>query len=86
MNYNTVFPGHQIAMPPPLAKDNFTTYADNTGSLEDSARDVAAFLAWAADPSLNSRKQIGWQVLIYLLVTTLLLYIGKKRIWSKIDH
>jgi cytochrome c1 len=86
MNYNAVFPGHQIAMPPPLAKDNFTTYADNTGSLEDSARDVAAFLAWTADPSLNSRKQIGWQVMIYLLVTTILLYIGKKRIWSRIDH
>lgn len=84
MNYNKAFPGHQIAMPAPLAKDNFTTYQDGTGSLEQNSRDVAAFLAWAADPSLNDRKRIGWQVMLYLLVTTALLYIGKRRIWSRV--
>ena len=84
LNYNTVFPGNQIAMPAPLAKDNFVTYQDGKGSLEANAKDVAAFLAWAADPSLNSRKRIGWQVMLYLLVTTALLYIGKRRIWSKV--
>jgi hypothetical protein len=84
MLYNAAFPGHQIAMPPPLAKESFVKYQDGTGSLEDNARDVAAFLAWAADPSLNDRKQIGWLVMIYLLVTTVLLYVGKKRVWSKV--
>jgi cytochrome c1 len=83
MNYNTAFPGNQIAMPAPLAKDNFTTYQDKSGSLEQNAKDVAAFLSWAADPSLNSRKRIGWQVMLYLLVTTGLLYIGKRRLWAK---
>jgi cytochrome c1 len=82
MSYNAVFPGHQIAMPAPIGKDNFVTYQDKSGSLEASARDVAAFLAWAADPSLNSRKRTGWMVLLYLAATTLLLYIGKKRIWA----
>ena len=37
-------------------------------------------------PSLNARKSIGWQVMLYLLVTTVLLYLGKKRIWSRIEH
>jgi ubiquinol-cytochrome c reductase cytochrome c1 subunit len=86
MNYNAAFPGHQIAMGPPLASDNFVKYQNETGSLEDNARDVAAFLSWAADPSLNTRKSTGWLVMLYLLVTTGLLYVGKKRIWSAIPH
>jgi cytochrome c1 len=86
MQYNRTFPGHQIAMPPPLAKDNFVKYQDGSGSLDQNARDIAAFLAWSADPSLNQRKHIGWLVMIYLLVTTVLLYLGKKRVWAKIGH
>jgi cytochrome c1 len=86
MNYNSHFPGHQIAMVPPLAKDNFIKYQDGTGSLEQNAKDVTAFLAWAADPSLNSRKRIGWQVMLYLLVTTVLLYLAKRRIWARVAH
>lgn len=82
MNYNVAFPGHQIAMSPPLAKEAFQTYADGSGSLEKNAADVAAFLTWASDPSLNSRKSTGWVVLLYLLITTVLLWLGKKRIWA----
>jgi cytochrome c1 len=86
MQYNLAFPGHQIAMPPPLATDNFVKYQDGKGSLEENARDIAAFLSWAADPSLDTRKSTGWLVILYLLVTTGLLYIGKKRIWASIPH
>lgn len=86
MSYNTAFSGHQIAMPAPLAKDNFVKYQDGTGSLDQNARDVSAFLAWSADPSLNSRKSLGWLVILYLVVTTGLLYAGKKRIWAQIPH
>ena len=82
MNYNAAFPGHQIAMAAPLAKDGYQTYADGSGSLEKNAADVTAFLTWASDPSLNARKSTGWIVLIYLLITTVLLWIGKKRIWA----
>ncbi len=78
MSYNAAFPGHQIGMPPPL------------GSGKDSeaqkARDITAFLAWAADPTLNQRKRMGWIVLLYLAVTTLLLLLAKKRIWANIKH
>ncbi|MEQ1710073.1 MAG: cytochrome c1 [Hyphomicrobium sp.] len=86
MSYNAAFPGHQIAMVAPLSADNFVKYQDGKGSLDASARDVTAFLAWAADPSLNARKRIGWQVMLYLLVTTLLLYLAKKRVWARIKH
>ncbi len=92
MSYNTVFPGQQIAMMAPLA-DGVVPYAaaaDKTPAAplttDQYARDVSAFLSWAADPSLNTRKDIGWSVMLYLLVTTVLLYLGKKRIWSRIEH
>jgi ubiquinol-cytochrome c reductase cytochrome c1 subunit len=86
MYYNKYFPGHQLGMPPPLS-DGVVTYQDGTPpTLENYASDVSAFLSWTADPTLDQRKRIGWQVVLYLLITTVLLYFGKKRIWSKIEH
>ena len=84
--YNKVFPGHQIGMPPPLS-DDLVPYKDGTPKTVDHyARDVTAFLSWAADPTLDQRKRMGWQVVIYLLITTALLYLGKRTIWSSIKH
>jgi cytochrome c1 len=90
MNYNKAFPGHQIAMVNPFAGgDGFVKYTRGPDgqpsapeTVEQYARDVTAFLAWASDPSLEQRKRIGWQVMLYLLVTAVLLYIAKKRIWA----
>jgi len=87
--YNVVFPGHQLSMPPPLSKDSVVEYQAESGvkaSFEQNARDVTAFLAWASDPSLDSRKVMGWQVLLYLLITTVLLYLAKRSIWSRVKH
>jgi ubiquinol-cytochrome c reductase cytochrome c1 subunit len=88
LHYNEAFPGNQIAMAPPFAGgDGMIQYTDGTPStVENYARDVTAFLAWTADPTLNERKQLGWAVMVYLLVTAVLLYFAKKRIWSRIDH
>ena len=88
MNYNQAFPGQQIAMANPFAGgDGQIAYQDGTKPTVDNyARDVAAFLSWAADPHLEERKQLGWQVMAYLLVTTVLLYIAKKRIWARLEH
>ncbi len=82
MNYNKAFPGHQIAMAPPLSPD-FGIYTDGTPETVDNyARDVAAFLSWASDPTLNQRKSSGWIVMLFLVVMSVLLYISKRRIWS----
>jgi ubiquinol-cytochrome c reductase cytochrome c1 subunit len=89
MFYNAAFPGHQLAMPPPLNKDGPVEYQPESGykgSLEQNARDVSAFLAWASDPTLDARKRLGWQVLLYLAITTVLLYLVKKRIWARVKH
>ena len=86
MYYNSVVPGHQLAMPSPLSEGRLTAKDGYMvpPTVDNMARDVTAFLSWSADPSLNQRKRIGWQVMLYLLVTTLLLYLGKRRIWSKL--
>jgi ubiquinol-cytochrome c reductase cytochrome c1 subunit len=89
MFYNITFPGHRLAMPPPLSKDNFVEYqadAGAKGSLEQNARDIASFLNWAADPTLDARKQLGWLVVLYLAITTVLLYLVKRRIWARVPH
>jgi cytochrome c1 len=88
MHYNTVFPGHQIAMVNPFAPgDGMVKYDDDTpGTVDNYARDVVAFLAWAADPKLEERKRLGLLVMLYLIVTAVLFYLAKKRVWSQIGH
>ena len=49
----------RIAMPPPLS-DGRVDYTDGTpATLDQYAKDVAAFLMWAAEPHLEQRKRIG---------------------------
>jgi cytochrome c1 len=79
--YNKYFPGHAIGMPAPLA-DGRVTYTDGAPQTVDQyAKDIAAFLMWAAEPTLDARKRIGFQVIIYLLVVSGLLYFTKNKIW-----
>ncbi len=84
MNYNKYFAGHQIAMPQPL-QDGQVTYADGTtASIEQMARDVTTFLAWAANPELVERKQMGVRVILFLLLMTGLTYAVKRKVWSDV--
>lgn len=100
--YNPIFPGDLgsawtgdpkqvpkgglIGMPPPL-RDNAVTYDDGTPATKDQeAKDVAAFLAWAAEPHQEERKQLGFSVIVYLLIFAGLLYASYKRVWRNIAH
>ena len=86
MNYNKVFPGHQIAMPPPLS-DGQVEYTDGTPATVDNyARDVSAFLMWTAEPKLEERKRMGLKVLVYLIILSGLLYLSKRAIWRGVKH
>jgi ubiquinol-cytochrome c reductase cytochrome c1 subunit len=86
MNYNTHFAGHQIGMGAPLS-DGQVTYTDGTApTLANYSKDVVAFLAWSSDPNLESRKKAGVIAIAYLLLTALLMYFAKKRVWSRIGH
>jgi ubiquinol-cytochrome c reductase cytochrome c1 subunit len=81
MNFNAWFPGHQIAMKPPLEADR-VTYADGTkATVDQMARDVVTFLAFAAEPNMEERKRFGLKVILFLIVLTGLLYAIKRRVW-----
>jgi cytochrome c1 len=86
LNYNRAFPGHQIAMPQPLT-DGVVDFEDGTpNTLDQEARDVVSFLAWAAEPHLVERKKMGLWVLIYLAAIAGLLLLAKKTLWRNVDH
>jgi cytochrome c1 len=80
--YNEYFPGHAIAMPPPLS-DKRIEYTDGSPTTVDQfAKDVTAFMMWAAEPHMEARKRIGFQVMIFLIVLAGLLYFTKKKVWA----
>lgn len=88
--YNTYFPGHIIAMPPPL-NDGAIEYPKGPDGRPQApetkaqyAKDVTAFLMWVAEPKLEERKQLGLKVMIFLLVFAGLLYFTKKKIWANV--
>ncbi len=85
-NYNRAFPGHQVAMPQPLT-DGVVDYEDGTpNTLDQEAKDVVAYLAWAAEPHLMERKKMGIWVLAYLAVLVGLLFVAKKTLWRNVEH
>lgn len=82
MNYNKVFPGHQVGMPNILMPDG-VTYADGTkATVEQQAHDIATFLTFAAEPHLDARKQMGVKVILFLIVLAGLMYAVKRKMWS----
>lgn len=82
MYYNPYFAGHQIAMPQPL-RDDAVTYADGTkASLDQEARDVVQFLAWASEPKMEARKQTGLKVIAFLVVFAAFMYRVKRKVWK----
>jgi ubiquinol-cytochrome c reductase cytochrome c1 subunit len=84
MNYNKMFPGHQIAMPQPL-QDGSVEYADGTSTaIGQEAIDVVTFLSWAANPEMVERKQMGVRAILFLVFMTGLTYAVKRRIWSDV--
>ena len=79
-------PGGVIAMPPPLVADR-VAYDDGTkATVSQEAMDVSAFLAWASDPKLEERKQLGLAVMIFLLLFTGILYASYKTVWREAGH
>jgi ubiquinol-cytochrome c reductase cytochrome c1 subunit len=73
-------------MPKPLS-DGQVEYTDGTPATTDQyAKDIAAFLMWTAEPKLDERKRLGFQVFVFLIVLTGLLYFTKKRVWHDVKH
>lgn len=85
-NYNDYFPGHKIGMAKPLS-DGQVEYTDGSPkTVPQYARDVAAFMMWAAEPKLEDRKRTGFRVMVFLLIFGGLLFYTKKKVWSAVAH
>jgi ubiquinol-cytochrome c reductase cytochrome c1 subunit len=82
LHFNPYFANLNIAMPPPLVTNGQLTYADGTpATVDQMARDVAAFLVWTAEPNLESRHAAGLAVAIFLLVASVLGYLAYQQLW-----
>ena len=84
MYYNESYGGGMIAMPQPLYGDD-VVYADgHAATIEEHAKDLTAFLAWTAEPELESRKRIGVASIFFLLLMTVLSYFAMRFIWADV--
>lgn len=83
LHYNPYFANLNLAMPPPLTTNGQVSYADGTQpTVDQMAKDVAAFLVWTAEPNLARRHAAGLAVVIFLLFATTLGYLAYRELWS----
>jgi cytochrome c1 len=81
-NWNKYFPGNMIKMANPF-QDGQVEYTDGSPqTVSQYAKDVTAFMMWAAEPKLEERKRTGFNVMIFLLVFAGLIYFTKKKVWA----
>jgi ubiquinol-cytochrome c reductase cytochrome c1 subunit len=87
-HYNPYFANLNLAMTPPLVTDGQVTYGEGAPkpTQKQMAKDVAAFLMWAAEPKLESRHSTGVAVMIFLLIFAGLCYAAYRNIWAGIKH
>lgn len=74
-----------IAMPQPLAYTLNPQTEEERQALKEAdkkARDVAAFLMYAAEPAAEERKNLGRYVIGYMIVLTALLYLLNRQTWK----
>ena len=82
LHFNPYFANLNIAMPPPLTSNGQVSYADGPpATVDQMAKDVSAFLVWAAEPKLENRHAAGLAVSIFLLIATILGYFAYQQIW-----
>ena len=82
LHYNPYFANLNIAMPPPLTTEGQVQYQDGTKpTVDQMAKDVAAFLVWTAQPDLENRHAAGLSITVFLLIATILGYLAYRQIW-----
>ena len=85
VHYNKYMYGNKIKMANPLS-DDLVEYSDGTqATVEQMSKDVTTFLMWTAEPHLETRHQMGFKAIIYLIILTVLVYFSMKKIWSRVE-
>lgn len=85
--YNPHFiSGSALAMPPPLF-DELVAYDDGSPeTVEQYAKDISAFLMWAAEPHMEARKQTGFVAFVFLVLFAGMVFLTKRKIWAGEAH
>jgi ubiquinol-cytochrome c reductase cytochrome c1 subunit len=81
-SWNAAFPGNQIAMAAPLRAGQMTFLDGTKATVPQMSRDVTTFLAWAADPTVEERRQDGVRVFLFLGFLLFLTTLLRRRIWG----
>lgn len=84
--WNEYFPGHKIGMAKPLSDDQVEYTDGSPKTVQQYAKDVAAFLMWAAEPKMEERKRTGFAVLVFLFIFAGLTFFTKKKVWADQPH
>ncbi|MFA6903057.1 MAG: cytochrome c1 [Gallionellaceae bacterium] len=80
---NRIYPGTRM---PDILAISTTTDVKQRVEISTRAKEMTAFLNWAADPHAAERKQLGIYVIAYLLLLTVLLYLWKVQIWRRLEQ
>lgn len=84
LHYNPYFANLNIAMPPPLTSEGQVQYQDGTKpTVDQMARDVAAFLVWTSEPKLAQRHAAGIAVVVFLLFGTVFAFLAYHNVWDE---
>jgi ubiquinol-cytochrome c reductase cytochrome c1 subunit len=88
LHFNPYFANLNLAMAPPLTSEGQVTYAEGQPkpTVDQMAKDVSAFLTWAAEPKMEARKSTGLAVLFFLTFATVLAYMSYRTIWANQKH
>jgi ubiquinol-cytochrome c reductase cytochrome c1 subunit len=85
--YNPYFiAGKALAMAQPIADDQVTYDDGSPQTVDQYAKDVSAFLMWAAEPHLDTRKRTGFSVLVFLALFGAIVYLTKRKVWHAVAH
>lgn len=87
LHYNPYFPNLNLAMPAPLTSEGQVTYDDGKkATVDQMAKDVAAFLTWTAEPNLEARHGAGVAAIIFLVIFVFLTWGAYQNVWRNVKH
>lgn len=88
LHFNPYFANLNLAMAPPLTAEGQVSYGEGQPkpTVDQMAKDVAAFLTWTAEPKMENRKSAGLAVMFFLIVATGLAYMSYRNIWAGEKH
>jgi ubiquinol-cytochrome c reductase cytochrome c1 subunit len=84
LHHNPYFHSLNIAMTQPLGVEGQVTYGEGApkATVDQMAKDVTAFLAWASEPKAENRKQAGLAAMLFLLIFAVLTWFSYQQVWA----